>query len=371
MMRVLLDCRMADWSGVGRYTSGLADALAVRGDVALVLIRAAGASPPASGIVRAGVVSATAHPFSPRGALELGRLARETRPDVVHCPHFPTPAPVRGPLVVTLHDVTPLVVPATMPAAWKRALYRRLNVRAAKLADRLIVPSRSSCADVERLFPASRGKIDIVAEAADTFAAGPVAPLPPRLEALAAGSFLLAMGSVKPHKDLVTLLAAFGEIAASWPDLSVLLVGAEAPGFIDGALASAPTAVRARVAFVGCVSDGELRALYARAVAFVFPSRREGFGLPPLEAMALGVPVVCARAASLPEVVGDAALMFPPGDVRALGNALRRLLGDSGLRRTQAELGRTRAGRFTWERTAAATLDSYRAAVSHFRTVRA
>ncbi len=369
-MRVLLDCRMAEWSGVGRYTMGLAGGLAAHGDVDLVLLRQAGASSTIADVARVEVVSAAAHPFSARGALELGRCARVARPDVVHCPHFPTPAPVRGPLVVTLHDVTPLVVPATMPATWKRVLYRRLNARAARLADRLIVPSRSSCADVEWLFPAARGKIDVVAEAADTFAAGPVAPLPPRLEALAAGPFLLAMGSVKPHKDLATLMAAFAEIAASWPDLRVLLVGGEAPGFIDGALLSAPTAVRARVAFAGRVSDGELRALYTRALAFVFPSRHEGFGLPPLEAMALGVPVVCARAASLPEVVGDAALMFPPGDEWALGNALRRLLGDSELRRTQAERGRARAARFTWERTAAATLDSYRAAVSHFRAVR-
>jgi glycosyltransferase involved in cell wall biosynthesis len=366
-MRVLVDCRMAHWSGVGRYTRELAGALAVRGDISLVLVRAAGVSSPVLDIARAEVVSASAHPFSLRGALELGRLARQAKPDIVHCPHFPTPAPVRGPLVVTLHDATPLVVPEAMPAAWRRVAYRQLNTRATRVADRLIVPSRSSRADVERLFPASYGKIDVVAEAADTFAAGAVSRLPPRLQSLTAGPFFLAMGSVRPHKDLATLLRAFGALAASRPDVRLLLVGADVPGYVGGVLAAASTEDRARVSFTGHVSDGELRALYTRALAFVFPSRHEGFGLPPLEAMALGVPVMCARAGSLPEVVGDAALLFPPGDDRALCDELRRLLDDPELRRRRADLGRARAAQFTWERTAAATLDSYRAALSHFR----
>ena len=139
-MRVLLDCRMASWSGVGRYTTGLARALAARDDVELVQACAAGEPPPVTPGPGAEVVAASAHPFGLRGALELERLARKAKPDIVHCPHFPTPLPVRGPLVVTLHDLTPLVVPGVMPSMARRAAYRAWNARAARLAGRIIAP---------------------------------------------------------------------------------------------------------------------------------------------------------------------------------------------------------------------------------------
>ena len=361
-MRVLLDCRMASWSGVGRYTTGLGRALAARDDVELVQVCAVGHEAPVAPGYCVEVVTAAAHPFGVRGAQQLGRLARKAQPDIVHCPHFPTPTPVRGPLVVTLHDLTPLVVPEVMPSAVRRAVYRAWNARAARLADRVIVPSRATAADVERLLPAARGKLAVTPEAADDFSLGPTGPLTATLTRLASPPYLLSMGSTKPHKDLPTLLRAFAQLAPSRPDLNLLLVGAEPIGYLDAELTSAPPDVRARVAFTGRMSDAELRALYVGASAFAFPSRYEGFGLPPLEAMALGVPVVCANAASLPEVVGDAALFFPAGDSAALAAALSRLLDDPALRERLSKAGRERAVEFTWERTAAATVSVYREA---------
>jgi glycosyltransferase involved in cell wall biosynthesis len=362
-MRVLLDCRMASWSGVGRYTTGLARALATRDDVELVQACAAGEPPPVTPGPGAEVVAASAHPFGVRGALELGRLARKAKPDIVHCPHFPTPAPVRGPLVVTLHDLTPLLVPGVMSSAVKRVVYRRWNARAARLAGRIIVPSRATAADVTRLFATARGKLAVTTEAADDFSSGPSGPLTGMLAHLGSPPYLISMGNTKPHKDLATLLRAFAQLATSGPDLRLLLVGAEPPGYLGVALAGVPPDVRARVAFTGRVSDAELRTLYAGALAFAFPSRYEGFGLPPLEAMALGVPVVCADAASLPEVVGDAALLFPAGDAAALAAALSRVLDDPALHERLSQAGRERAAQFTWERTAAATVAVYREAL--------
>ena len=362
-MRVLLDCRMAGWSGVGRYTTGLARALAARDDVELVQACAAGGPPPATPRGAGEVVMLAAHPFSLRGALELGRLARRSAPDVVHCPHFPTPAPVCGPLVVTLHDLTPLLAPGVMPSPARRAVYRAWNARAARVAHRVLVPSRCTAADVERVFPAACGKIRVTPEAADDFAAGPADSLVGRLAALAAPPYLLAIGNAKPHKDLVTLLRAFVRLAPAWPELRLLLVWSDQPRFVAGALGGAPQDVISRVAFTGPVGDAELRALYAGAAAFVFPSRYEGFGLPPLEAMALGAPVVCANAASLPEVVGDAALLFTPGDDAALAAALARVLADSALCEHLVAAGRERAVQFTWAGTAAVTVAAYRAAL--------
>ena len=130
-MRVLLDCRMTGWSGIGRYTAGLARALAARADVELIQVCCSGENPPAPPGFLVRAVAATAHPFSVRGALELGRLVRKTDPDLVHCAHFPTPLPVQVPLVVTLHDLIPLMVPASMPSLARRLAYRLWNARAA------------------------------------------------------------------------------------------------------------------------------------------------------------------------------------------------------------------------------------------------
>ncbi len=131
------------------------------------------------------------------------------------------------------------------------------------------------------------------------------------------------MGNTKPHKDLPTLFSAFERIAAGDSEIVLLLVGEGDDAYLDAHVAAA---CRSRVRFTGRVSDPELRALYAGAAAFAFPSRYEGFGLPPLEAMSFGTPVVVARAASLPEVVGDAALMFEPGDADGLASALQAVL---------------------------------------------
>jgi len=362
-MRVLLDCRMASWSGVGRYTKGLVRALATRGDVEIVQICAVGEPPPVTAGSGVEVVPASAHPFGIHGALELGRLAGRTKPDLVHCLHFPTPAPVHIPLVVTLHDLTPLVAPGVMPSAVKRAVYRRWNARAARLADRVVVPSRATAADVTRLFTVVQGKLAVTAEAADDFSSGPIGPLAGPLAQLASLPYLLSMGSTKPHKDLPTLLQAFVRLSWNGLELRLLLVGLEPPGYLDAAMTSLAPDVRTRVAFTGHVSDAELRALYGGTTAFVFPSRYEGFGLPPLEAMALGAPVLCADATSLPEVVGDAALLFPAGDVAALAEALNTVLDDRDLRGRLALAGRERAAQFSWERTAAATVAVYREAL--------
>jgi glycosyltransferase involved in cell wall biosynthesis len=358
-MRVLLDCRMADWSGVGRYTTGLARALGARADVDLVELRGPGTETVPE---RAEVIMGGRHPFGPRGGLELARVVRHAGVDVVHCPHFPTPIPARGPLVVTLHDLIPLIFPGVMPSALKRAAYYRWNRRAARVAGRLIVPSASTTADVERLLPGSRGRIRVVPEAADDFSHGPVGPLGEKLARLALPPYLLSMGNTRRHKDLPTLLRAFAELAAGRA-LRLLLVGPEPPGYLDRQMQGMPPQVRARVSFTGPIGDDALRALYAWAIAFVFPSQYEGFGLPVLEAMAFGIPVVCADAASLPEVADEAARYFPPGDAPALAATLAAMVDDPSLREDLSGRGLKRAADFTWEKTAAATVAVYQEAI--------
>jgi glycosyltransferase involved in cell wall biosynthesis len=351
-MRVALDCRMADWSGVGRYTTGLARAVAATGDVEIVQVTAPGAEPP---VPDAESLSAPGNPFTIAGGLSLAAALRRTHADLAHCPHFPTPLPAPHPLVVTLHDLTPLIIPAAMPSPLKRAVYRWWNARDAKAADAVTVNSRNTGADIERFFPAARGKVHVIPHALDPFATFPAGPLPSDLEG---GPYVLSMGNTKPHKGLPTLLRAFAALATSRPGLRLLLVGADSPRFAASVLGGDPAA--GRVTFTGAVDDATLRALYANAAVFAFPSLYEGFGLPVLEAMALGAPVVCSNAASLPEVAGDAALTFPAGDAEALAGSLGAVLDGPELHDTLAAAGRERAALFTWEETARRTVNLYR-----------
>jgi glycosyltransferase involved in cell wall biosynthesis len=353
-MRVLLDCRMASWSGIGRYSTGLARSLARADGVEIVQVVEVGSAAP---VPDAESIEARKHAFYPTGGLELGAIVRRVAPDLTHCLHVPTPLPAKHPLVVTIHDLTPLTVPEVMPSEIRRAAYRFWNFRASGEAERLLANSNATKCDLLRFYPHTDGHISVIPHAADEFAL--VEPLPVPAAIVGDGSpYLLSMGNTKASKDLPTLLRAFATLHAVQPELRLLLVGRDHPGYAASVLGDTPAA--ARVMFTGHVTDGVLRSLYAGAAAFVFPSRYEGFGLPPLEAMISGAPVVCSDAASLPEVVGDAALLFPRGDGAACAAQIARVLDDETLRASLLVAGTARTKLFTWERTAGQTLAVYR-----------
>lgn len=174
-------------------------------------------------------------------------------------------------------------------------------------------------------------------------------------------NFLLFVGTIEPRKNLVTLFQAFKALREQAPDLAEELIIAGKHGWLADATYRAVHVnnLTGLVRFVGRVDDNDLPALYRLARVFVFPSLYEGFGLPPLEALACGTPVVASNTSSLPEVLGDAALLVPPLDVGAWVQALRRALTDAALRRTLSQRGLERAAHFTWQRTAEATLRVY------------
>jgi glycosyltransferase involved in cell wall biosynthesis len=175
------------------------------------------------------------------------------------------------------------------------------------------------------------------------------------------GRFVLYAGNIKPHKNLARLIAAFGLLKrrSGHDDLKLLIIGDEVNRYASLRRSVEAAGVRQDVRFFGFVPDHTLAALYRLAAVFAFPSLYEGFGLPPLEAMACGTPVVTSRISSLPEVVGDAAVLVDPYSVEDIAGALERVLGDEALRASLVTRGRARAQAFSWERSARAIHAGY------------
>jgi len=294
----------------------------------------------------------------------LPRLARRAGCDLVHSLASTAPAYGRFARVTTIHDLNYLVVPDAHFGL--RGLGMRVLVPlAARSSHRIIADSGATRDDlVERLRVAPE-RIDVVplglgrpAQAAAT----PAAELRERLE-LGSRPVLLSLSAKRPHKNLRGLLDALALIPPERRPVAVL------PGYVTPHEAelrahAAALGVERDVRFLGWTSDADVEGLFAVCAAFVFPSFYEGFGLPVLEAMARGVPVACSDRASLPEVVGDAALLFDPAEPASIAAALVRLLDDHAEAERLRRAGRARASTFTWERAAGLTLASYERALS-------
>ena len=250
--------------------------------------------------------------------------------------------------VCLLHDAAVFDHPeayARAFVAWYRLLFRRLARSAAKL----LTVSAFSRARLALRLGLDPARIAVVPNGCDHLEA--VAPDESVLarHGLTRCRFLLAVASANPTKNLAALVAAFARLPAD-PALRLVIVGGHNPRVFAAATAADPPGV----VRTGPVADAALKALYGHATALVFPSLYEGFGLPPLEAMACGCPVAAARAAAIPEVCGDAALYFDPHSVSAITAALQRLVADAPLREQLRAAGLARAGLYRWSTAAAA-----------------
>jgi glycosyltransferase involved in cell wall biosynthesis len=275
--------------------------------------------------------------------------------DLVHATSAAVP-PARGrPLVATVHDLGFRHYPDAYPAAGRRYHHRSARIVAAEAA-RVLVPSEATARDLAELYAVDRGRVTIV----------PLGVQPPaqpdhRVAAKllhdlgVRGPFLLAVGTLEPRKNLPRLLAAFGQVTDELPDHWLVVVGP-----VGWGPKLRPTWESVRVKLAGPVGDATLHALYEKADGLAYPSLYEGFGLPVLEAMAHGTPVLTSDRSSLPEVAGDAALLVDPLDAGAIAKGLHRLVADTDLRERLAAAGPRRAATFTWRATAAATWATYR-----------
>jgi glycosyltransferase involved in cell wall biosynthesis len=295
----------------------------------------------------------------------LPALAARAGVELMHSMASTAPLWGRFRRIVTVHDL----IYARFPEAHAglRDMGMRVLVPAAvRRSHRVIAISESTREDLIELLGVRADRIDVVPNGLGVVRRDePLAERDVRARfELGARSVVLSLSARRPHKNLLALIGALARIPADRRPLLVL-PGYETAHELELRERASALGVAEDVRFLGWVSGVELEGLWSIARAFVFPSLYEGFGLPVLEAMARGVPVACSNASSLPEVAGDAALLFDPREEAEIATALERLLSDELLRERLRTLGEAQAQRFTWERTARLTLASYARAMQH------
>lgn len=295
----------------------------------------------------------------------LRALARDWGCTLWHAPYYVTAYRPTRPLVLTLFDTIVLRDRHYLPSLRARLAVHLLTRLAIRAARRIVTLSADARDDLASRFGVDPERITVTHAGVDArFRPQSADAVAAMREALGLPArYVLYVGIDKPHKNLVRLVEAWHGLGSTGrpggaPAETLVLAGRRDPRYPDAAVRADTLA--ADVRFLGPVDDEHLPALYSGATLFVLPSLIEGFGLPALEAMACGTPVACARAGSLPEVVGDAAALFDPRDTDAIATTLGRLLDDPAERRARAEQGLRRAAGFTWSRTARDTVAAYR-----------
>lgn len=371
-MRVAIDARLCYYrrAGIGQYTLRLVEALTrVAPEERFLLLqdrRQAGRLVEAPNLQPVPVWTPSHHRWE---SFTLPLELLPLRLDLLHSPDFVLPErrPYAG--VVTVHDLAFLRFPRLVTPQAAR-YYARVR-EAVQSAERVIAVSDCTRRDLLELLDVPEEKVRVVYEAAGSaFHPQAIDPQERRTyggRVLAPQQFVLFVGTIEPRKNLAGLLRAFHRMRERHPHLDphprLVIAGEE--GWLSEEVFRIVNELRLaqEVAFVGRVPTADLVWLYRAARFFVFPSLYEGFGLPPLEAMACGTPVIASTAGALPEVVGDGGWLVPPGDVDGWADAMARLWSDEALREQLRTRGLERASRFSWEEAARKTLAVYREAI--------
>lgn len=366
-MRIVIDARwiFPEISGIGLYTQELLRALMRLGTrhefIALFASEAVRERTLGGQGSAFGVQVLDYGLFSPANQFRLPALLRRLKADVYHSTNYMMPLLSGGGArrVLTIHDLIPLLFRDHAPRSRKARLYpiyRRLMLEVGRRADRIIAVSQATRRDLIDHLGCGPAKIDVVLEGVrPEFQPGPRP---------AGAPVVLYVGRRDPYKNLPLLIEAFAEVARAVPDARLRIIGPPDERYPEAPRRAAELGLGDRIEWVGYAAPGQLIENYQRAAAFVLPSQYEGFGLTVLEAMACGAPVVCSNVSSLPEVVGDAAVLVPPGDCAALAAALTSVLTRTALADDLRLRGLARARRFTWDQAARETVQCYERAVA-------
>jgi glycosyltransferase involved in cell wall biosynthesis len=307
--------------------------------------------------------------YSVREQLTVPFDLQRAQVDLFHAPHYVLPplTPCRS--VVTIHDCIHLRFPQYLPSRIAHTYARGSLWIATHRASRILTVSEASKRDILSFFNVPESKIDVIYNAIDERFWEP--PPPDEIERVREryqlhAPFILYAGNIKPHKNLERLIEAFHTLKKrGFDEVKLLIIGDEISRYPTLRRAVHRHQLHKHVRFFGFVQDKTLAILYRLAGVFVFPSLYEGFGLPPLEAMASGTPVITSNVSSLPEVVGDAALLIDPYQSDAIADAMERLLTDTALREDLRCRGLARARHFSWERSIARVRQIYDEVLQH------
>lgn len=367
-MRVALDCRMKH--GVETVVKNIAPVIASRVDSLFVLGDPERFNEWWPDGIRATFIPFAAPIYGLREQLQFPLNAIRAC-DVLHVPHFNIPVrKLPFPLVVTVNDVGHLA--GVLPISWTyKQVGRFYYSHAVRRADHIVTLSEFSKREIITRLGVDAGKITVIPCGVDTRVFHPV-PADVTKKTLhrlnIRPPYLMISGSVRPHKNVGRVLEGFARLKQHHGIPHTLVIAGEREGFrINSRLPSMPDAVMRDVTFTGYISDADLVALYAGCDVFIFGSIYEGFGLPPLEAMACGAPVAVSNAASIPEVVGDAGVYFDPFAVENIVQAVFSLLSDEQKRQSAAAASLQRARRFDWASSAEAYLRVYEHALGGTR----
>ncbi len=313
--------------------------------------------------------------FSIRGLFRLHKKLASLRCDLFHSPNFMIPFGAFGPrggnhgcgvCVTTIHDVIPLLLKDHAPRSRKSRmlpLFRFCLKQAVRRSAAVLTVSGASRDDIVRalrLKPPFAARVHPVYNGVDERFTPSPAPVPP-----AKATIILYVGRLDPYKNVVTLVRAVAELKRRWGDrpVALLLVGPEDPRYPEAVKTAWDLGIGDSVFPIHGANDGDLLDLYREADVFVNPSSYEGFGLPMLEAMRCGTPVVCCEGGAQAEIAGGAAEIVQPGDTSALADAIERVVSDEALRGQMVERGLRRAADFSWDKTARQTMEIYHRAL--------
>ncbi|MBI4744679.1 MAG: glycosyltransferase family 4 protein [Actinobacteria bacterium] len=363
-MRIGIDARMADWGGVGRYTCNLLKALSLidnKNEYILLCNKDnAHLLPEAPNFTKKFVNLSV---FSLVNQFSWSPVFKAEKPDVFHAPHFMIPATVDCPVVVTIHDLIPLLFPEDIPSPIARKYYKTFVLRGIKKAQKIIAVSNSTKNDLIKMTGTVPDKINVIYEAASE----KFKPISDKkiLEQVkekyeVKNKFILCVTNFKPHKNIITLIEAFRLIIEKFGDVyDLVLVGREDIRFPQARNLSKKYGLEKNVIFTGFISDDDLALLYNGAEVFVFISLYEGFGLPLLEAMTCGAPSVCSNISSLPELADETSYMVDPHKPEEVFSVLSEILINSDLRNELSRKELIVAQKFSWQKTAEQTLEIY------------
>jgi glycosyltransferase involved in cell wall biosynthesis len=358
------------YHGIGRYAFGILEALTrLAPETHFMIYR--GQSPNSrfdwEGLSQRANVSISSGPkrlYSPAEQITWPRLVTRDRLDIFHSPYITAPWFLHSNtrVVITVHDLIFDRYPAYMPHAWSFPYYKLIMQFSTQRANRIVAVSKATANDLENFYRHTARKVTIAGEGVDRCFSPwgpPEVHRKVREKYHLNGHFILTVGARRPHKNHARLLAAYAQLTKNIPH-QLVFVGPSDARFQDEAQDSAQRYhLNGRVKFLDWVAERDLPALYRLADLVVLPSLIEGFGLPALEAMACGTPVVAGNSSSYPEIVGEAARLVNPESVDAIANSIKEILNNPVERKRIAMAGVMRAQELSWEAAATQLLETY------------